>query len=318
MPAIVTEGVVKTFGKVRALDGLDLEVDEGTVLGLLGPNGAGKTTALRVLTTLLKPDSGRVSVAGIDALARPDEVRRVIGVSGQHAAIDEYLTGRENLVMFAELYQLPRHKARARADELLEQFALEEAADRPVRGYSGGMRRRLDLAGAIVSRPKVLFLDEPTTGLDPRSRNDLWSVIDDLVHLGTTVLLTTQYLEEADELAHQIVVVDHGKAIERGTSDQLKARVGGETLRVVLSQLNQLDAAVAILRRITTDPSNFVVDARLRSINLPVGGIDALTEAVSRFRAADIELLDIALQRPSLDDVFLALTGHTADHGAAQ
>jgi ABC-2 type transport system ATP-binding protein len=317
MPAIVTEGLVKTFGKVRALDGLDLSVDAGTVLGLLGPNGAGKTTAVRVLTTLLKPDSGAVTIAGIDAIARPDDVRRIIGVSGQYAAVDEYLTGRENLVMFAELYQMPRHKARARADELLEQFALEDAADRPVKGYSGGMRRRLDLAGAIVSRPQVLFLDEPTTGLDPRSRNDLWGVIDDLVRLGTTVLLTTQYLEEADELAHQIVVVDHGMVIERGTSDQLKARVGGESLHVVVAQLNQLDAAVTILRRIAVDPSKLEVDPRLRSISVPVRGIDALTDAVSHFRDADIALLDIALRRPSLDDVFLALTGHPTDPGDA-
>ncbi len=317
MPAIVTEGLVKTFGKVRALDGLDLSVDAGTVLGLLGPNGAGKTTAVRVLTTLLKPDSGAVTIAGIDAIARPDDVRRIIGVSGQYAAVDEYLTGRENLVMFAELYQMPRHKARARADELLEQFALEDAADRPVKGYSGGMRRRLDLAGAIVSRPQVLFLDEPTTGLDPRSRNDLWGVIDDLVRLGTTVLLTTQYLEEADELAHQIVVVDHGMVIERGTSDQLKARVGGESLHVVVAQLSRLDAAVTILRRIALDPSKLEVDPRLRSISVPVRGIDALTDAVSNFRDADIALLDIALRRPSLDDVFLALTGHPTDPGAA-
>jgi ABC-2 type transport system ATP-binding protein len=317
MPAIATENLVKTFGKVRALDGLDLEVEHGTVLGLLGPNGAGKTTVVRVLTTLLRPDSGSVTIAGIDALAQPDEVRRVIGVSGQYAAVDEYLTGRENLVMFAELYQLPRHKARARADELLEQFALEGAADRPVKGYSGGMRRRLDLAGAIVSRPQVLFLDEPTTGLDPRSRNDLWGVIDELVRLGTTVLLTTQYLEEADELAHQIVVVDHGRAIARGTSDELKARVGGESLHVVLAQLTQLDAAVAILGALTPDRSALVVDARLRTITAPVHGIEALTEAVGRFDAAGIALLDIALQRPSLDDVFLALTGHATDAGDA-
>jgi len=311
MPAIIAEGLVKTYGKVRALDGLDIDVEEGTVLGLLGPNGAGKTTAVRVLTTLLKPDAGRVTIAGLDALAHPDDVRRIIGVSGQYAAVDEYLTGRENLIMFGELYQLPRTKARARAGELLEQFDLTDAANRPVKGYSGGMRRRLDLAGAIVSRPQVLFLDEPTTGLDPRSRMDLWEVISDLVRLGTTVLLTTQYLEEADQLATDIAVVDRGAVIARGTADQLKRKVGGERLAVAVAHHAQLEIAAATLRSVAG--SEPVVDARLREISVPVQGIGALTEAVRRFDEIGLEVLDIAMHRPSLDDVFLALTGHTAE-----
>ena len=313
MPAIVAEAIVKTYGKVTALDGLDIDVEEGTVFGLLGPNGAGKTTAVRVLTTLLRPDSGRVEIAGIDVLAHPERARRIIGVSGQQAAVDDYLTGRENLEMFGELYQLPRTKARARANELLEHFDLAAAADRPVKGYSGGMRRRLDLAGAIVSRPRVLFLDEPTTGLDPRSRNDLWEVITDLVRLGTTVLLTTQYLEEADRLANDIAVVDHGSVIARGTADELKRRIGGERLDVVVAQRSQLEIAAATLRAIAgAEP---VVDARTREISVPVRGIGALTEAVRRFDEIGLEVLDIALHRPSLDDVFLALTGHAADTG---
>jgi ABC-2 type transport system ATP-binding protein len=316
MPAIVAEALVKTYGNVRALDGLDIEVAEGTVLGLLGPNGAGKTTAVRVLTTLLKPDSGRATVAGIDVVAHPDQVRRVIGVSGQYAAVDEYLTGRENLVMFAELYQLPRHKARARADELLEQFDLTEAAGRPVKGYSGGMRRRLDLAGAIVSRPRVLFLDEPTTGLDPRSRSDMWEVITDLVALGTTLLLTTQYLEEADQLAHDIAVVDHGTVIARGSADELKRKVGGERLEVVVAHSHDIDTATSVLRGVANlDP---MVDPRLRKVSVPVRGIHALSEVVRKFDELNVEVLDISLQRPSLDEVFLAITGHEAEERAAR
>jgi ABC-2 type transport system ATP-binding protein len=308
MPAIVAEALVKTYGRVRALDGLDLDAEEGTVLGVLGPNGAGKTTAVRVLTTLLRPDAGRVEVAGIDVLARPADVRRVIGVSGQYAAVDEYLTGRENLEMFAELSQMPRTKARARARELLEQFDLDEAADRSVKGYSGGMRRRLDLAGAIVARPHVLFLDEPTTGLDPRSRSDLWAVISDLVRLGTTVLLTTQYLEEADHLADRIVVID--AVIARGSSDELKRKVGGERLHVVVALHADLEHAAAVMREVTGGTPT--VDVRARELHVPVQGIADLTQVVRRLHDLGVNVVDIALRRPSLDDVFLALTGRAA------
>jgi ABC-2 type transport system ATP-binding protein len=310
MPAILAESLVKTYGPVRALDGVDFEVKEGTVLGVLGPNGAGKTTSVRILTTLLQPDSGRAEVAGIDVLRDPDAVRRTIGVSGQYAAVDEHLTGRENLVMYGRLYQMSKRSARARADELLGEFDLTDAADRPVKTYSGGMRRRLDLAGALVARPAVLFLDEPTTGLDPRSRNELWDVITELVTGGTTLLLTTQYLEEADQLADDIVVIDHGKVIARGTSDELKTNIGGEQLIVVVAERTQLDDAVAVLRAVGHgEPS---VDADARRITIPARGIATLTDAVRRFDGTSVGIADIALAKPSLDDVFLSLTGHAA------
>jgi ABC-2 type transport system ATP-binding protein len=311
MPAILAEQLVKTYGSVRALDGVDLEVKEGTVLGVLGPNGAGKTTTVRILTTLLRPDSGRAEVAGIDVLRDPDAVRRTIGVSGQYAAVDEHLTGRENLAMYGQLYQMSKRAARARADELLEQFALTDAAQRPVKTYSGGMRRRLDLAGALVAQPPVLFLDEPTTGLDPRSRNDLWEVINALVNGGTTLLLTTQYLEEADQLAHDIVVIDHGSVIARGTPDELKTNIGGESLTVVITRRDQLDVAASVLR--AAGRSEPTVDADSKRITVAANGVSTLTEAVRAFEESGVQISDIALSRPSLDDVFLALTGRTAD-----
>ena len=315
MGAIRAEGLVKVFssrsGEVRALDGVDLEVAEGTVLGLLGPNGAGKTTAVRVLTTLLKPDAGTASVAGLDVVRNSTAVRRVIGLSGQYAAVDEYLTGRENLVMVGRLYHLSKRGARQRADELLERFGLTDAADRSAKTYSGGMRRRLDLAGALVAAPPVLFLDEPTTGLDPRSRVGLWEVIQELVRDGTTLLLTTQYLEEADQLADRIAVVNHGKVIARGTSDELKASVGGERVDLTIADASSLPTAVRTLEPLAVGPAD--IDEHTRAISLPVtGGSTALVETIRRLDAADIELEDIGLRRPTLDDVFLSLTGQTA------
>ncbi|OIV38824.1 daunorubicin/doxorubicin resistance ABC transporter ATP-binding protein DrrA [Mangrovactinospora gilvigrisea] len=312
--AIRAEGLVKTFGDVRALDGVDLEVPPGTVLGLLGPNGAGKTTTVRCLTTLLRPDSGTAHVAGEDVLRHPDRVRRLMGLSGQFAAVDEYLTGRENLVMVGRLYQMPRRAARARADELLEWFNLADAGDRITKNYSGGMRRRLDLAAALVVRPPVMFMDEPTTGLDPRNRLALWDVIKSLVEEGTTLLLTTQYLEEADHLADDIAVVDHGRVIARGTADKLKAQVGGERVEVVVRDPARLDdARAALVRHAQGEP---VVNERMRRITVPVsGGAGLLAEAIRDLDAIGAELDDIGLRRPTLDDVFLSLTGHAAEQG---
>jgi len=309
--AIEAEGLVKLYHDIHALDGLDLAVPEGTVLGLLGPNGAGKTTCVRILSTLLKPDSGRASIAGIDVVRHPQQVRQIIGLSGQYAAVDEYLTGQENLEMIGRLYHLGRTESRARARDLLERFDLTEAAGRPVKTYSGGMRRRLDLAGALVARPPVIFLDEPTTGLDPRSRLGMWDVIGERVRQGATLLLTTQYMEEADQLADDIVVLDRGKAIARGTSDELKARIGGERLEVTLVDRADLGAVTSILKALgTAEP---VVDTEARRVAVPVsGGVRALTEAVRQLDTAEIQLADIGVRRPTLDDVFLQLTGHTA------
>ncbi|WP_405723939.1 ATP-binding cassette domain-containing protein [Streptomyces sp. NBC_01537] len=310
--AIYAEGLVKTFGDVRALDGVDLDVPEGTVLGLLGPNGAGKTTAVRVLTTLLKPDSGKAVVAGVDVLRHPNEVRRQIGLSGQFAAVDEYLTGRENLQMVGQLYQMSGKAAKARAGELLEQFNLAEAADRTAKTYSGGMRRRLDLAAALVVRPPVMFMDEPTTGLDPRNRMALWDVIQDLVAGGTTLLLTTQYLEEADRLAHDICVIDHGKVIARGTSDQLKAQTGGERVEVVVHERDDLAPATEVLRGF--GKGELKVQDHTRQITVPVtGGAKLLAEVIRELDTRGIEIDDIGLRRPTLDDVFISLTGHAAE-----
>ncbi|WP_043265828.1 daunorubicin resistance protein DrrA family ABC transporter ATP-binding protein [Streptomyces sp. CT34] len=310
--AIYAEGLVKTFGEVRALDGVDLDVPEGTVLGLLGPNGAGKTTAVRVLTTLLRPDRGTARVAGIDVLAHPDAVRRSIGLSGQFAAVDEYLTGRENLVMVGQLYQMSGRDARRRAGELLERFNLSDAADRTAKTYSGGMRRRLDLAAALVVSPPVMFMDEPTTGLDPRNRQALWDVIQELVAGGTTLLLTTQYLEEADRLAHDICVVDHGKVIARGTSDQLKARTGGERVEVVVHAPEHLTVADQVLRAFAKGEGT--VEPHTRKLTIPVtGGAKLLAEVIRELDTRGVEIDDIGLRRPTLDDVFISLTGHTAE-----
>lgn len=310
---ITAENLVKTYkkGSVRALDGLSLEVAEGTVLGVLGPNGAGKTTCVRVLSTLLRPDSGTATVAGLDVVKQPDQVRRIIGLSGQYAAVDETLTGWDNLVMFGQLYQLGKQESIKRATELLEQFRLTDAAKRPISTYSGGMRRRLDLAAALIVRPKVLFLDEPTTGLDPRGRLDMWGVIQDLVGSGTTLLLTTQYLEEADQLADEIVVIDHGKVIAKGTSLHLKEQVGGNRLEVSVRN-DQIDAAASVLRVIgNAEP---LIDISLGHVSIPAHrGAAELTEAIRQFDSQKIEVLDIALKRPSLDDVFLSLTGHVAE-----
>lgn len=310
--AVRAEGLVKSFGSTRALNGVDLEIPTGQVLGLLGPNGAGKTTTVRVLTTLLKPDAGSAMVAGHDAVADPDAVRRSIGLSGQYAAVDENLTGFENLYMVARLYGMSRSRSRARARELLARFRLTEDGDRPSKGYSGGMRRRLDLAGALVARPVVVVLDEPTTGLDPRGRMDTWEVISELVDDGTTVLLTTQYLEEADHLADAIVVIDKGKVIARGTADELKNQVGGERLELIVADPADLRSTARVLAEVGSgEPS---IEAHTRKADILVDtGPKALIEALRRLDAENILVSDVALHRPTLDDVFLALTGHAAE-----
>jgi ABC-2 type transport system ATP-binding protein len=315
MDVITAEGLVKIYKtrkhEVRALDGVDLSVAEGTILGLLGPNGAGKTTTVRILATLLKPDAGRATVAGYDVVSEAQRIRTLIGLSGQYAAVDENLTGRENLWMFGTLYQLPSDVARTRAAELLDQFDLTDAADRVVKTYSGGMRRRLDLGSALIGRPKLLFLDEPTTGLDPRSRLGMWEVIRSLVREGATLLLTTQYLEEADELADTIAVVDHGKIIARGTADELKAQVGGERIEVVVHDRTRIDDARRIMGGIGIGEA--ALDEHTRRVTVPSdGGAKRLATVIREFDEAGIAIDDIGLRRPTLDDVFLSLTGHAA------
>lgn len=314
--AVVAEGLVKTYGEVRALDGLDLIVPQGTVLGLLGPNGAGKTTAVRILTTLLKPDSGKAEVAGIDVIKNPEKVRGIIGLTGQYAAVDEYLTGRENINMVGRLYHFDAKWVKQRADELLERFRLTDAADRPAKTYSGGMRRRLDLAASLVAKPEILFLDEPTTGLDPRSRIELWEVIENLVADGTTVLLTTQYLEEADQLAEDIVVIDRGKVIAKGTSESLKDSVGGDRVEIVVKDAATLPAASAALAALgSSEPK---IDEEDRRVTVPVtGGSTVLVDVVRGLDSAGVVLEDLSLRRPTLDDVFLTLTGRTAEEEEA-
>lgn len=311
-PAILAEGLHKHYGKTHALDGLDLIAEEGTVLGLLGPNGAGKTTAVRILTTLLRPDAGRAEVAGLDVVKDADTLRARIGLAGQYAAVDEYLTGYENLEMVGRLYHLSGKVARQRAKELLEQFDLVDASRRIVKTYSGGMRRRLDLAASLIISPPILFLDEPTTGLDIRGRLAMWEVISNLVEGGTTVLLTTQYLEEADQLAHQIAVVDHGRVIAKGTSDELKAQVGGERLELTVAYKGDLDAAVQAVRPYSVGEIQVNVDHR--HLIVPVTqGTQLLTAVVRDLDAAQILVEDLAMRRPTLDDVFLALTGRVAE-----
>src|SRR5256885_9859339 len=308
-PAVHVEGVVKRFGTTTALAGVDLDVQEGTVFGLLGPNGAGKTTLVRVLATLLAPDAGSAEVFGRDVVHDAAGVRELLGLTGQFAAVDEMLTGRENLQMFGRLFDLSPAEARRRATDLLERFDLTDAADRPARTYSGGMRRRLDLASSLLTQPRVLFLDEPTTGLDPRRRNEIWSVVRELVREGTTLLLTTQYLEEADQLAEQIAVIDHGRVIAQGTGSELKDRVGGQILEVELVSAAERDRARAALTGIgcgEPEPGD-----RLAQLTPPEprDGLEMIEDAASALRKAQIAVSDLGLRRPTLDDVFLQLTG---------
>ncbi|HUE59139.1 MAG TPA: ATP-binding cassette domain-containing protein [Acidimicrobiales bacterium] len=312
-PAILVEGLRKTFGTVQALRGVDLVVPRGTVLGLLGPNGAGKTTAVRILTTLIKPDAGRALIEGLDVVRDEESVREIIGLAGQSAAIQEELTGRENLEIFGRLHHLSKQRSRQRAEELLERFDLSDAADRPAKTYSGGMQRRLDLASSLVGDPVVLFLDEPTTGLDPRGRIGMWAVIRELVSAGATLLLTTQYLEEADELADEIVVIDHGQVIAAGTSEQLKDRIGGDVIEFVVPDRAKMDEALRAGMNLSD--SEPILDDQTGLVTLRIGhrGSDALVEAVRALDGAGVPVQGLGLRRPSLDDVFLALTGHSAE-----
>ena len=307
--SIIAENVVKRFGDIKALDGVSIAAETGKVLGLLGPNGAGKTTLVRILTTLLKPDSGVVSVGGLDVLRQKQRVREIIGLAGQYAAVDEILTGRENLVMVGRLYHMSRRAARQRAAELLAQFALTEAADRSVKTYSGGMRRRLDLAASMVARPNILFLDEPTTGLDARARIAMWDTIRELVSDGTTLLLTTQYLEEADELADQIVVIDHGRVIAEGTADQLKANMAADFIDITVSNPQQTAQASQLLQPLSDESPH--TDEQRGHVSIAVeSGAQSIAEVVRLLDAQSVSIAELNLRRPSLNDVFLSITGH--------
>src|SRR4051794_26973962 len=308
-PAIRVQGVAKHFGDTHALAGVDLEIPAGRVFGLLGPNGAGKTTLVRILATLLTPDSGRAEILGHDVVREPLAVRELLGLTGQFAAVDEILTGRENLEMFGRLFDLSPAEARRRADELLERFDLADAADRPARTYSGGMRRRLDLASSLLTRPRIMFLDEPTTGLDPRSRNQIWAIVRELVSEGTTLMLTTQYLEEADELADRIAVIDHGRVIAQGTGNELKDSVGGQILEVELTTAAQRDQARAVLAGVGCGDPEPGDRADQLTLPAPRDGLELIEEAASALRGAAIGVSDLGLRRPTLDDVFLQLTG---------
>jgi ABC-2 type transport system ATP-binding protein len=312
--AIQASNLVKKYGEVIALDGLSLEVEQGTVFGLLGPNGAGKTTTVRVLTTLLSPDSGTAIVDGVDVLKDPVHAREIMGLSGQNATVDENLTGIENLIMLGRLFRLPKKEAVLRANDLLERFNLNDAAKRIVKTYSGGMRRRLDLAASLIAKPNILFLDEPTTGLDPRSRLMMWDVIQNLVNEGTTVLLTTQYLEEADQLAKKIAVIDKGKVIAQGSADELKTQVGGERIEVVVSA-SQTQAAAQALQSMSS--GKVVVEGEHVQVPVSGGGVKVV-EAVRALDIAKVEIKEIQLRRPTLDDVFLSLTGHHAEEIKAE
>lgn len=309
---ICVENVSKSFGKVQALSAVSLQVKQGSITALLGPNGAGKTTLVRMLTTLLTPTAGSVTVANLDAVKDAKQLRSIIGLAGQFAAVDEILTGRENIEMVGRLYQLTARQAKIRAQELLIQFKLDDAANRAVKTYSGGMRRRLDLAASLVIRPKVLFLDEPTTGLDPRSRFALWTVIRDLVATGTTVLLTTQYLEEADQLAQDIFVIDHGKIIAQGTPDELKRKIGGEVLELHVAKHADTTKVIEIVRPLGNAEPKADAETGVVTMSTPTG-TSVLVEVIRQLDAAHIQISDIALRRPSLDDVFMQLTGHQAE-----